>query len=159
MARKTVWVDDLLSMDVAAAAQGVVSLLTGVSPEEMAGRTITRIIAEIGLYSVTVAGAYGVQLVRLAIGAGEAEAVAAGILPDPSAPADFPRGGWLWRTSCAVSQNGVGREMVHRCIFDIKSQRKMGGSKLYLVVDNSDNLGTSFTIRANFIVRTLMRLP
>ena len=159
MPRKTVWVDDLLGVDIASGTQGLLTLLTGVDAAQMIGWMVTRIIAEIGLYSATVAGAYGVQLARLAIGAGESEAVAAGIVPDPSAPDDYPRGGWLWRTSCAVSQNGTGHEIVHRCIFDIKSQRKMGGSTLYLVVDNSVNLGTSFTLKVNCIVRTLMRLP
>ena len=68
MARRTVWVDNLLDLTIANGAQDSQSLLTGTSPIDMCGTTIVRHVFDIGLFSTTVAGAWGVQLVDIAVG-------------------------------------------------------------------------------------------
>ena len=153
------WEDTFVNDDTAVGSQSIVKLMPLLSSDEIRGHTITRMIAEISLYSTSIAGAYGAVLADLAIGVGSEESVNAGIIPDPDVADDEPMTGWLWRTRCVVAQNGTGMDPVKRCLFDVRSQRKMDGARAYLAINVTANLGTSFTVRMDGIVRTLLRLP
>ena len=84
MARRTTWEDDLVNLGVSSGSQGSTDLTVGLTADEKAGRTVTRLIGELGLASSTVAGAWGVQAVDIGIAIIDGDAFAAGALPDPN---------------------------------------------------------------------------
>ena len=159
MARRTAWEDTIIDRDVANAGQASQQVMSTVTADEMRGSTLTRLIGELGLYSNTVAGAYGVQAATIGIATLDEDAFVAGAVPDPSSETDEPPRGWVYWTQCLVSQNGVGTTIAIRCMFDLHSQRRMDGSVLVVVVDSISVIGTSFSIGVNGIVRTLLLLP
>ena len=159
MARRTAWEDTLVNLNVGNAAQNSTQMMVSTTADELRGSTLTRVIVDLGLYSVTTAGAWGVQLVDLALATLEEDAFIAGVLPDPNVSIDEPPRGWVFRTRCVVTQNGVGTSVSLRCFADLRAQRKMQGSILALIANNNNDVGATFTIRASGIVRTLLLLP
>ena len=159
MARRTGWEDTTISLGAAEGAQGSQQLMTSFEADERMGMTISRWIAELGIYSNSIAGAYGVARVSIGITMLDADAAAAGAFPDPNASTDEPPRGWVWRTHCLASQNGVGTPIVVRCLFDIRSMRKFDSAVAYIIVNNESLVGTSFTISVAGILRCLILLP
>ena len=158
MARPTDWIDTRVAFQVAQAAQGLQSLMTGVAPVNMRGMTLIRTIISLGVFSTTTAGAWGVQAVDFGIGVASQEAFAAGVVPDPDVPTDKPPRGWVWRTAKNVAQNGSSTEVVTHLMADIRGARKIENGELYIAVDNNNVQGTSFEIDVQGLIRTLYKL-
>jgi len=159
MPRQTDWVDTNNALVITAGSQQSLSLITGLSPGDMRGATLIRTIVRMSLSSTSVAGAWGVQKVDVGIGITSQEAFAAGVLPDPSVSSDRPSRGWVYRDHIAVAQNGAGSPVLEHIREDIRGARKIENGELFLVIDNTDQLGTSAAIRAMFLVRVLVKLP
>ncbi len=158
MARPTDWVDTLISFSVANAGQTNTSLITGLSPADMRGATLIRTLVKFGFASQTVAGAWGVQEINLAIGVASQEAFAAGVLPDPNVPTDKPPRGWVYRSAQMVSQNGVGTQIDRSMQADIRGARKIENGELFLIATSTAISGTTFTTDIIGLVRTLIKL-
>ena len=160
MARRTAWQDTIVDEhQTATSVQNSLQMMSTLDREEKRGNTITRLIGELGLYSTTVAGAWGVQKYDIGFAMLDDDAFAAAALPDPNIATDYPPRGWLFRTRCVVAQNGTGAPVVTRCVFDIRAQRKMDNAVLVMIVNNVNTAGTSFTIENTGIVRALLLLP
>ena len=159
MPRRTKWEDTRVDMLPANGGQTHISLMGTVTPNESEGETLVRTIGELGLFSTTVAGAYGVQRVDIGIGLASQEAFAAGVLPDPNTADEEPRGGWLYRYQCLVAQNGTGTNIIYHCRFDIGAMRKIDGDELYIIVNNGNLLAATFTVQVTGLVRCLIKLP
>ena len=157
MPRPTDWIDTHVTLSINSGAQGLQSLMTGVAPVNMRGMTLIRTIISLGMFSTTVAGAWGLQDINIAIGVASQEAFAAAVVPDPSA-ADKPPRGWVWRSYAAVSQNGSGAPVVATLVADIRGARKIENGELYIVADSGAAGGTAFTTDINGLVRTLYKL-
>ena len=159
MARRTTWEDHVLADDVALGAQVAVDMTPALTADEGKGMTVTRVIAVLDMISTTVAGAWGVQRVTFGMGVIDRDAFGVGAFPDPNTQDDEPAGGWLYRSSCAVAQNGTGAQVIYSCRFDTRAQRKMGNGQLALIWNNDAILGTAFTVRVLGLTRSLMLLP
>ena len=160
MARRTAWADALVANNVGSGSQLGIDIGGGMSAIDKEGRTITRLIGELGLYSTTVAGLWGVQALDLGIAVIDGDAATALVFPDPNSASDEPPRGWLFRTRCIVAQNGSGAPVVYKCMFDLHAQRKLyGGGILMLIANNTSLLGTSFIIQIGGIIRSLNLLP
>ena len=159
MARRTAWEDTLIDQDVASSGQNNQQLMNNLVQDERRGLTVVRWIGELSLNSLTVAGAYGVMKLALGITMLDADAAAAGAFPDPNQALDKPPRGWVYRTQCGVSQNGVGTPIITRCTFDIRAMRRFEGSVAYLIIDNNSSVGTSFTTQVHGYIRCLTLLP
>ena len=158
MARPTDWIDTRVNLEVPAANAASMSLMTGVAPVNMRGMTVIRTIIRVGLWSNTVAGAWGVQVLDMAIGIASQEAFAAGVLPDPSIATDKPARGWMWRTTQMVSQNGAGAPVVFTVEADIRGARKVENGEVYLVADNEIGTGTTFQVNIKGLIRQLYKV-
>ena len=159
MSRPTDWIDSRPTMEVASGSQSIDSLMTGVAPVNMRGMTVIRTIIRLGLFSNSVAGAWGVQRVDLGIGIASQEAFAAGVLPDPSTATDKPPRGWVWRSSVLVSQNGVGGQVVFNIEADIRGARKVENGEMYLIADNLiSGVGATFQVNVFGLIRQLYKL-
>ena len=158
MPRPTDWIDTLVILFAATGGQGFMSLMTGVAPVNMRGMTLIRTIVKLGVYSADTAGAWGVQSVDLGIGVASQEAFAAGVFPDPGTPTDKPPRGWVYRTNVQAGQNGAGAPVVTQLEADIRGARKIENGELYIVADNTAEVGTAFSIIVRGLVRTLYKL-
>ena len=158
MARPTDWVDTTVNVSAATAAQGSLSLITGLEPSDMRGATVIRTIVRLWAHSTTVAGAWGVQMCDLAIGITSQEAFAASTFPDPSQSSEKPPRGWMYRTSVGLSQNGVGTTIMREITADVRAARKVENGEVFLVFDNTALGGTAFTVRVTGLVRLLIKL-
>ena len=81
MARRTVWEDQLLSITIGSGSQGAVDLMPGLVQDEGRGMTLTRMIGALSLFSTSVAGAYGVQILDVGIAVIDRDAVASCTIP------------------------------------------------------------------------------
>ena len=158
MPRPTDWVDTVINLEVSTGNQSVTSLVTGLSPQDMRGVTVIRTIIMLGMFSNTVAGAYGVQQLDLGIGIASQEAFAAGVLPDPNISGDKPPRGWMWRAEKMVAQNGAGAPVVVEVEVDIRGARKVENGEVYLIAFNTALVGTSFQVNVRGLIRQLYKL-
>ena len=158
MPRMTDWIDTSVGFTIATSAQTSLSLMTGVAPVNMRGMTLIRTILTLDCFSVTTAGAWGVQILSIGIGVASQEAFAAGVFPDPNTMTDKPPRGWVYRTSRCVAQNGASAPVIMEIRADIRGARKIENGELYIVVDNDPIVGTTFTARVQGLARTLYKL-
>ena len=159
MPRPTIWIDSRIGIAPTSGGSANSSLFGALSPTELTRSTITRMLIRLEFVSETVAGAWGVQLADVGIGITSQEAFAASTLPDPSVAGDKPSRGWLYRNQIMVSQNGISTDMKTTVVADIRSQRKVDDGELFIIVDSTALLGTSFTMQMRGMIRTLVRLP
>jgi len=156
--RMTDWVDTVISLGAGDGAQATASLLTGLAPVNLRGATVIRSIIELDLSSASVAGAWGVQRLDFGIGVADQEAHAAGVLPDPLTSGDKPARGWMYRTSRAVSQNGIGSQVLFPLRADIRGARKIENGEVYYIFNNNNVFGTAFTVQVMGLIRLLIKL-
>ena len=157
--RRTNWIDTTFYTLLASGSQSVRSLFSELSQRDVAGLTITRTIIDLGFSSTTVAGAWGTQRLSMGICLVSSEAFSAGVVPDPETEADLPVGGWLWRSTKLIAQNGAGAPVVFPLFIDLRSQRKVAAGELCFITSNVAGDGTSFSMRTAGLIRTLVRLP
>jgi len=81
------------------------------------------------------------------------------VVADPNTAGDQPSRGWIYRSRILVSQNGVSTPISVMLQGDIRSGRKLDDGECYLVLNNTAELGTSFTVAVSGIVRQLWLLP
>ena len=161
MPRQSEWKDNLFDFNLASGQGNVQSLVANFTEPDKRGMTLIRTIIHIEMFSNTVAGAYGVQVVSAGIGVASQEAFAIGAtaISDPQTESDKPTRGWVWRTQIAVSQNGTGLDLVRTISRDIRAVRKLENGELFIVFDSDPGVGTAFTMSVRGLVRTLFKLP
>ena len=158
--RRTTWQDTFLQNNTVSGAQSLIALDGVLSVADSQGLTLTRLIGDISCSSNTVAGAFGVERFSFGVGMASREAFAAGIVPDPNSNVEEPPRGWVYKNTVAVSQNGIGTNVVTaRVIFDIRAQRKLDSGRLFLAVNVDNVTGTSFTGNVTGLIRALFLLP
>jgi len=94
----------------------------------------------------------------MAIGIASQEAFAAGVLSDPGSGAEEPPRGWIWRASYVASQNGIGTPVVTPVFADIHGARKIENGEVYIIAENTAQVGTSSTMNFSGLVRLLVKL-
>ena len=161
--RRRRWADKLFNLTVGAGAQVEIDLSTEFTANETAGLTVVRMIMCYTLRPSNPGAVSGNQHLDIGVGMFEAEAFAAGVLPDVDAEADYPRGGWLYRCRHNVQDelDATGVVTYYEHNKDIRSQRKLGGpdTALGIIFDSSTGEGTTFSIQVVGIVRSLFLLP
>ena len=161
--RQRRWADKLFSLATASTTGDAIDLSGEFTANETAGLTVVRMILCYTIRPNNPGAASGNQLVDVGIGLFEAEAFAAGVLPDVQSEADYPRGGWLYRCRHNVQDDlsGVGTIQWPETNKDIRSQRRLGGPDVALgfLLFNGPGEGTAFSTHMVGIVRTLFLLP
>ena len=152
--RRTSWLDSLPGFSVASGAQASATLITGSVDTD--GYTLTRLIGHIQVHPLSPAGATGVMRVDMGLGMFEADAIAAAAFPDPVVSTDEPGRGWIWRDSLTIEERTSSTEP-HMVVirFDIRAQRKIDKASMVWVVDNTQVIGTAFTVTMRGIFRSL----
>ncbi len=154
--RRTYWIDNRIDMTIATGAAATTTMFENNPPIDIRGHTVIREVIDLYAHSNTVAGAFGTQVLDIAMGIASQEAFNAGVFPDPSTENDRPARGWLMRCCMVPSQNGVGTPITTRYQLDNRSARKILDGELYLTVNSTAGIGTSFTSRIFGLVRILM---
>ena len=157
--RQTQWTDTLVNVSIADGARNVVDLMGGLTADETRHWTLIRTIFDLYMGSNTVAGAWGTLIADIGIGVASREAFEAVILADPDVVDDRPARGWIYRTRCAVTQNGVGHLLYQRCTGDMRVGRRIDDGVLFLHSAVNLLTGTTFTVQQFGIVRALWLLP
>ena len=159
MPRQMDWIDTRIGQSTASGTQDSTDIDGGSTQLVQRGTTIIRTIVSLDLFSETVAGAWGVQTMDIAIGIADREAFTSGVLPDPNSDTDKPARGWMWRTQVTVAQNGAGAPVVYSIRADIRGARKIDLGRAYIIMNNEARAGTSFSVGTRGIIRTLVKLP
>ena len=158
MARSTFWIDNLINLGIVSGGLNSVSLMAGTPPIDARRATIVRIVIDLGIFSETVAGAFGVNLIDIGMGVTSQEAFAVNVFADPNAD-ERPTRGWMYHTRRVVYQNGVGTPIVQSWKEDLRTGRKLYDGEPFLTAHNTAQLGTTASYRISGIVRLLMLLP
>ena len=158
MARRTYWLDTLVSATAGNGSNQALTLLGPFTAQETQGWTLTRVVLELAL-SAQGAGPDGLQIFDVGVGLAEQDAFAAGALPDPNVATDEPARGWVWRTRCLVPRDADTIRQPIRCMGDFRAQRKVDGAEVFVIFTNILVEGTAFTVRLVGIVRCLYLLP
>ena len=159
MARATDWIDTLIDTSVAGGAQSLTSLMTGVVPVNVRRQTLIRTILMLELFSATIAGAWGTEVLDIGIGITSQEAFAASVVADPNVANDQPSRGWIYRTRRVVAQNGIGGSVIYTLHADIRASRKLDDGECFIVMNATDNRGTAFSVVVVGLIRQLWLLP
>ena len=157
--RASDWIDTLFDFSLATGAQNLSILMTGVAPINVRRQTLIRTIIRLSLVSTTTAGAWGTQLLDIGIGITSQEAFAVGVVADPLTANDQPSRGWIYRTRKLCAQNGIGAVILYEVTADIRASRKLDDGECYLVVNNTTDRGTAFTVGVAGLIRQLWLLP
>ena len=157
--RRTDWADTRISFTVASGSQTTNTLIGSFAVHETGGMTLTRCLVSLDVVSNAVTGTDGIMHVDWGIATASQEAFAAGVVSDPDTQADHPIRGWVGRGSLLVGQDNANVLQPRTVRLDLRSQRKIDGSELFLVVDANSLLGAAFTIRVAGLVRCLCLMP
>ena len=159
MPRRTSWEDMIADSSITSGSFRNLDMLPNLTADETRGTTVTRIIGSINLFSGTVAGAWGKQIVDIGIGVISEDAFNAGAVPDVNQQSDQPQRGWLYRTRMMVEQNGTGSQIVYPVRFDVRAQRRIDAGTMFLGFTSAAGTGTSFTVEMAVLTRSLLILP
>ena len=156
---RTVWADRLVTLDVSSGSQNNLSLMAEFTAVEtrLAQMTLMRTIIGVHVAATVHDSAEGSQTVDIGLGIASQEAFAAGILADPNSSTDFPTRGWIFRARGRVWAFAPGGVAVDywRIDRDVRSRRKLENGEPYVIVHNTANEGTAFTIRVSGLIRQL----
>ncbi len=159
MARTPFWGDALIGSSLGSGAQLVIDLLGNLSEDERRGITVVRQIIGLWMTPIPTSGVVGSMFVDVGIGVASEDAIIAGAVPDPNIGQDRPARGWLFRDRVVVvddADNVVFPTVIKE---DSKSKRRVDSGELFLVMNNTLNSGTGFTVRVAGLIRTLYLLP
>ncbi len=158
--RRTAWIDTKLSANQATGGQVVTSLLSTTIPTETRGYTLTRIIGRIHAGTVDSVVVDGIMGWDLGIAVVSQEGFAAGVVPDPATPTEFPVSGWIYKTMMFVDKMSSGNDWrVDTLHFDVRAQRKIEQSELVMIQDAQLIRNNAFPIDLSGLVRCLFLLP
>ena len=156
---RTFWVDTVIDEGVAIAAQGLISLMTGIGAAQSRAdqMTLLRTIIRLDIASTTHDSGEGSSAASIGIGIASQEAFAGGAVPDPNTATDFPQRGWVFRGRWRVFsfQAGVADVHVRAVDKDIKARRKLENGEPYIVFDNVSVEGASQPVSFTGLVRQL----
>ena len=154
--RRRQWQDNIIQETTSSGTQDTDALIGGAITETK-GLTLVRLIIGINIHPVTpVDSGVDLQSVALGIGMFTAEAIAAGVLPDPNVEDEQPVTGWLWRHQTIIGEwppAGV------RIDADIRSQRKVMYGGTQIVINNDAESGSAFSVVTTGLIRALYLLP
>ena len=162
MARKTFWLDDIVSLTLVPAMQNQTNLTSSLSVADRRGITLVRMIYNLKLIPVDHVDTDTVQQVFMGTGLIESDAVSAGTLPDPNIEGDAPGRGWVVRDfSQYRSPAGTSGNLILGSLKgDIRSMRTIYQTEELLMIFITESIaGTAQSARLNGIVRCLWKLP
>ena len=154
-----IWIDTNIDVGVAAGAQALVSLMTGVSATQTRFDRMTLLRTIIGFdiaYTVHDSGE-GSQEFSGGIGIASQEAFAAASVSDPQTSSDFPTRGWIWRARYRIFGFAADQPTIftRRVDLDLRGKRKLENGEAFLVVNNVDHEGVSSPFDVFGLIRQL----
>jgi len=159
--RGTAWDDQMLDVLLTNGSQEEFQLLPAVTDPQKRGYTLVRMLFNM-TFTAAVPGAVSGQMhTDIGIALVSADAFVAGAVPDPSTDSDFPVSGWLFRHRCLIWDEtlATGIVPIHMVKEDLRAMRKLDRSFLTLILETSGVEGTTFTVRAHGLIRSLYKLP
>ena len=156
----SVWFDTLLNDAVASAAQEVIGMGppgASVTERRVQRYTLIRSILSFDIMPTVRDSGEGDQLVTLGMGVVSTESAAAGNVPDPETPTDYPIRGWVWRNRYRIYASAVDDQNVDhvRVEVDLRGKRKIENGEMVLITKNSSNQGTATVVTLSGIIRLL----
>ena len=156
--RRVRWFDTLLNVSVVSGSEFISSIDGAGSDFEEA--TLTRLILCYTILPTTpIQNSVDAQLFSMGIGVTSREAFAATATPDPNNDAEQPVLPWLYKCRHWILEcSGVNTAplVVDR---DLRSQRKIGQGRAFVIVQNDPGAGTPYTARIVMLIRALYMLP
>ena len=157
--RATSWIDTSFSTFLGpGGAQFFASLIGGLTANDLAGATVTRMLLRMSFTYSATTPVDSVQGITVAIGMASREAFAASILPDSEVDGDYPERGWLYRDVFSYVQDSVNMAPAYHIREEVRSQRKLDNGQLYLALSNNDVSGTADSVQCRGLVRVLCLL-
>ncbi len=163
MARRLAWADSHIDVALTTASQITpVNLLATLQLLDTV--TVIRLIIRMFMVPQNLSdNVDGGTLIDMAIGVSASEAFQANVLSDPSAPADTPARGWLWKDRLIAVGNSVTGPPAHDVYFgtdlhaDIRSMRKVDRGVLYFTAEAAPQAvsGVFLPVALTGIVRAL----
>ncbi len=159
--RRTAWDDQLLNVELTSGSQEEFQLLPAVTDPQKRGYTLVRMLFNLVMAPSTPGAVSGQMATDIGIALVSADAFTAGAVPDPSTDADFPVSGWLFRHRTLIRDETLASGIVEftRVKEDLRAMRKLDRSFVTLILETSGVEGTTFTVRAHGLIRTLYKLP
>ena len=157
--RGSTWIDTVLDTDIVTGGEDLVDLMAGMDTDERRGMTVTRMLLCLYVIANPHGAVDGVQVVDLGIGVASTEAFAAGVVSNPNVNTEFPIRGWLYRCRHVViddSTPGYPSPVIKE---DLHAMRKIDTGTAFLVIVNTPNQGTTFTVSVIGTIRMLVKLP
>ena len=151
----------LTAFNINAADSQQVLLCENVADPEKRGCTLIRTLLHLWVLSNNPGSTEGSMHVIFGIALASDDAFVGGALPDVEVDADYPVGGWLYRDSVLVTDMVANASMLRATELraDLRNQRKLERSSIYLEVANVLANGNSFVVRVSGIIRCLYKLP
>ena len=159
--RRTVWGDTRFNTSIATSIVSLSTLVGDFTITDTGGLTLTRTIVDLSLTTVPPPSADALGRLALGIGVASQEAFALGVtaIPDVESQTGHPPQDWVIRTHLGVNQNNTNVLPPVRFYADVRAQRKIDGSELYLVMRNDTLVGTAFSVHVVGLIRCLFLLP
>jgi len=153
--RAVQWKDRIVDLTLAAAAQNLFNLTSGIPDDQKKGRTIVRLLIDLKANLAT-AGTGG--LLSMGIYLIEQDAFSAAAAADPDG--DTVQPGWMWRWHGSVFSS-VTNDAAQRTslVFDIRARRKLMGEEIDLIMVTNWSAGASGPVNIDGLVRTLWMIP
>ena len=156
------WVDTLISVSLAEAAQSSINLLGDLLSNDTQGMTLTRLLMRLTIqqHVSTVGTANETSVYDMGIAVVEEDAAASGVFPDPLVSGDAPPRGWVYRTRIGLTDVAAVPSWDPQFIVeDLRGQRIIGNGEFVLIHDNNAFIGDGFLMAITGIVRCLFKLP
>ncbi len=119
------------------------------------GSTLVRMIGDLSLApNADVSGSTNSMILSLGIGLVSPEVVEGSI--QVGLEGELPMSGWLWRRRLVIQESNPVQKIIE---FDIRAQRRLMYGEPRLFISNDVNVGTTFSVRTNGLIRVLYLLP
>ena len=155
------WNDTVINQDLANNVRVDTDLMANATDAQKRGYMAVRILLHLWYTPVAGVSADGTQRILQGIQLASEDAFAAGAVPDPNAPGEFPIGGWMYRDVVVIAAGGAVQftNPPVEVKADLRSQRKLDRAELIFSFENNAGSGTTFGVSVQGLIRVFYKLP
>ena len=159
--RMTAWDDEIINFDTATGSRASFLLMQNVADPEKRGCTLIRVIMGLTLAASSPGSVSGQQKVSCGLFLVSDDAFVASAIPDVDVAADYPMGGYMWRSQYLVQDETLATGPIApvRIDLDLHAARKVDRASVTMTWTNEPVEGSTFSVRTLGIIRCLYKLP